>query len=62
MRGAMLGRHSVPNTVVLVLGEGMSKYQIHGPYFGHHSCPRPRGAVTSRPPTYVERRSGHLCF
>jgi hypothetical protein len=31
----MLGGHSTLNTVVL--GEGMSKYQIP-PHFGHHSC------------------------
>jgi hypothetical protein len=33
----MLGGHSTLNTVVL--GEGMSKYQIP-PHFGHHSCAR----------------------
>jgi hypothetical protein len=31
----MLCGHSTLNTVVL--GEGMSEYQIP-PYFGHHSC------------------------
>jgi hypothetical protein len=34
----MLGGHSTLNTVVLAIGEGISKYEIHPLcYFGHHS-------------------------